>query len=80
MLWLRHDFDSRLGRCCSVGQRTCLRRTLTAAWRVVLAGLRPGDRPGTRDRDQAIAMALGDLARQVRTATDGHAEEPHERA
>jgi hypothetical protein len=39
-----------------------------------------GGRPGTRDRDQAIAMALGDLARQIRTATDGHAEEPHERA
>jgi hypothetical protein len=43
---------------------------LTAEWRVVLA----------RDRDQAIAMALGDLARQVRTATDDRAEEPHERA
>ena len=37
---------SRLGRCCSVGQRTCHRTTLTAKWRVVLAGLRPGDRPG----------------------------------
>jgi integrase len=34
----------------------------------------------TRDRDQAIAMALGDLARQVRGATDDHAEESHEKA
>ena len=34
----------------------------------------------TRDRDQAIAIALGDLARQVRRATDDHAEEPHEKA
>jgi integrase len=34
----------------------------------------------TRDRDQAIAMALGDLARQVRRVTDEHAEEPHENA
>jgi len=34
----------------------------------------------TRDRDQAIAMALGDLARQVRRVTDDRAEEPHEKA
>ena len=34
----------------------------------------------TRDRDQAIATALGDLARQVRTVTDDQAEEPHEKA
>ena len=34
----------------------------------------------TWDRDQAIAMALGDLARQVRRATDDQAEEPHEKA
>ena len=34
----------------------------------------------SRDRDQAIAMALGDLARQVRRATDDHVEEPHENA
>jgi len=34
----------------------------------------------TRGRDQAIAMALGDLARQVRTATDDQAKEPHEKA
>ena len=34
----------------------------------------------TRDRDQAIAMALGDLAWQVRRAADDHAEEPHEKA
>ena len=55
MLRLRCEFDSRLGRCCSVGQRTCLRRTLTAEWRVVLA----------RDRDQAVAMAL--LSRRLIT-------------
>ena len=34
----------------------------------------------TRDRDQAIATALGDLARQVRTATDTRPEEPRENA
>jgi len=34
----------------------------------------------TRDRDQAIAIALGDLARQVRTAADVHPEEPRENA
>jgi len=34
----------------------------------------------TRDRDQAIAMALGDLARQVHRAPDDEAEESHERA
>jgi len=34
----------------------------------------------TRDRDQAIATALGDLARQVRTATDARPEEPRENA
>jgi integrase len=36
--------------------------------------------PATRDRDQAIAMALGDLARQVPRATDDHVGEPHEKA
>jgi integrase len=30
----------------------------------------------SRDRDQAIAAALGDLARQVRTATDAQPVEP----
>jgi len=57
----------------------------------VHAGLRPVDRPGgerhsaliyqhaTGDRDQAIATP-GDLARQVRRATDDNAEEPHEKA
>jgi hypothetical protein len=34
----------------------------------------------SRDRDQAIAVALGDLARQVRRATAGHADELHENA
>jgi integrase len=34
----------------------------------------------TRDRDQAIAIALGDLARQVRAAADAHPEEPRENA
>jgi hypothetical protein len=34
----------------------------------------------TRDRDQAIAIALGDLARQIRTAVDAHPEEPRENA
>jgi integrase len=34
----------------------------------------------TRDRDQAIATALGDLARQVRAATDARPEEPRENA
>ena len=34
----------------------------------------------TRDRDQAIAAALGDLARQVRGAADDHAEKPREKA
>lgn len=30
MLRLRYFVNRWLGRCCSVGQRTCLRRTLTA--------------------------------------------------
>src|SRR5215831_3730614 len=30
MLRLRYEFDSRLGRCCGVGQRTYLSRALTA--------------------------------------------------
>jgi len=34
----------------------------------------------SRDRDQAIAMALGDLARQVHRATDDQAGKPHEKA
>jgi integrase len=34
----------------------------------------------TRDRDQAIAMALGDLARQVRMATAARPDEPREKA
>ena len=34
----------------------------------------------TRDRDQAIAIALGDLARQVREAADAHPEEPRKNA
>jgi len=34
----------------------------------------------TRDRDQAIAMALGDLARQVRMATAAQPDEPREKA
>jgi hypothetical protein len=34
----------------------------------------------TRDRDQAIAMALGDLARQVRMAPADRPEEPREKA
>jgi hypothetical protein len=34
----------------------------------------------TRDRDQAIAAALGDLARQVRGGADDHAEKPREKA
>ena len=34
----------------------------------------------TRDRDQAIAMALGGPARRGRRAADDHAEEPHEKA
>jgi hypothetical protein len=33
-----------------------------------------------RDCGQAIAMALGDLARQVSGAMDDHAEESHEKA
>ena len=33
MLQLRYVAVRRLGRCCSVGQRTCHRRTLTAEWR-----------------------------------------------
>src|SRR5215469_12566276 len=46
MLRLRSIFVGRLGHFSSVGQRTCRRTTLTAEWRVVLAGLRPGNRPG----------------------------------
>jgi hypothetical protein len=46
MLRLRSEFVSRLGRYCSVGQRTCHRTTLTAEGRVVLTGLRPGNRAG----------------------------------
>jgi integrase len=34
----------------------------------------------TRDRDQAIAVALGGLARQVGLATAAHPEEPREKA
>jgi integrase len=34
----------------------------------------------TRDRDQAIAAALGDLARQVRSAAGDHAGKPREKA
>lgn len=34
----------------------------------------------TRDRDQAIAMALGGLARQVGMATAGRSEEPRKKA
>ena len=34
----------------------------------------------TRDRDQAIAEALGDLARHVRLATTDNVEEPREKA
>ncbi len=55
MLRLRSEFVSRLGHCCSVGQRTCHRTTLTAEWRIVLAGLRPGDRPGGGGEDASVA-------------------------
>jgi hypothetical protein len=34
----------------------------------------------TRDRDQAIAEALGDLARHVRLADPGDEQEPRENA
>jgi len=34
----------------------------------------------TRDRDQAIAVALGGLARQVGLVTAAHPEEPREKA
>jgi hypothetical protein len=58
MFRLRSEFVSRLGRYCSVGQRTCHRTTLTAEWRVVLPGLRPGDRPGERhSRSGKVAAA-----------------------
>ncbi len=46
MLRLRSIFVGRLGHFCSVGQRTSRRTTVTAEWRVALAGLRPGNRPG----------------------------------
>src|SRR5215813_1322256 len=68
MLRLRCEFDSRLGRCCGVGQRTYLSRALTAnggpcppAWRarVPWCHMGVGALPVTEQRVVSAGSAPG---------------------